>query len=389
MRSTRYPGVYSYEVKGGRRYACTYRDSRGRQSFKRGFASPLAASKAKAALDTRARQGELVVSRITYAEWFARWLAARKPYLEESTYRDYAVNGRLRLVPRFGEVRLNRIDAPSVAAWIADLVEEGKLGAKTINNAVGILSVSLNAAVREGLIPYNPAAHVQRLPPEHREMDYLRRDEIPRYLRAASPIYRPLATLLLATGARVSEALALNWGDVEWDLGLIRIYRSAKGEGVGSTKADNFRRVAVGDHLLSVLRDLRATQSEQAEADLMFERVFRFKIDRPGARGLWGDDWRPMHRNTVSSEWHPATLKEAGLRSMPLHSLRHTAAAFWLAQGQDLVYVQRQLGHRDYQTTVKTYAHLETTYLRDSAAQLDFAMFGRQPSSELESLEGA
>jgi hypothetical protein len=37
-------------------------------------------------------------------EWFARWLAARKPYLEESSYRDYAVNGRLRLVPRFGEI---------------------------------------------------------------------------------------------------------------------------------------------------------------------------------------------------------------------------------------------------------------------------------------------
>src|SRR4051794_33421323 len=382
MKSTRYPGVYSYEVRGGTRYACTYRDARGRQSFKRGFTSPLAASKAKAGLDVRARAGELVVTRMTYGEWFERWLAARKPYLEANSYRDYEVNGRLRLVPRFGAMRLSRVDAPAVAAWIADLVAEGKLGAKTINNAVGILSVSLNAAVREGLIPYNPAAGVQRLPSEHREMDYLRRDEIPRYLRAASPIYRPLATLLLATGARISEALALNWGDVEWDLGLIRIYRSAKMQGsVGSTKADNLRRVAVGEHLLSVLRDLRATQSEQAEADLMFEPVFRFRIERPAARGLWGDDWRRMHRKTVSTEWHPATLNEAGLRSMPLHSLRHTAAAFWLAEGKDLVYVQRQLGHRDYQTTVKTYAHLETTYLRDSAAALDAAMFGLSPAA--------
>lgn len=65
--------------------------------------------------------------------------------------------------------------------------------------------MSLNAAVREGLIPYNPATGVQRLPSEHREMDSLRRDEIPRCLRGTSPIYRPLATLLFASGARISR----------------------------------------------------------------------------------------------------------------------------------------------------------------------------------------
>jgi integrase len=44
---------------------------------------------------------------------------------------------------------------------------------------------------------------------------------------------------------------------------------------------------------------------------------------------------------------------------MPLHSLRHTAAAAWLAAGNPLLYVQHQLGHRDLATTSQYYGHLE------------------------------
>jgi hypothetical protein len=57
MESTRYPGVYDHETKAATRDACTYRGAGGRRSFKRGFASLLAASKAKGALDVRARKG--------------------------------------------------------------------------------------------------------------------------------------------------------------------------------------------------------------------------------------------------------------------------------------------------------------------------------------------
>jgi integrase len=44
---------------------------------------------------------------------------------------------------------------------------------------------------------------------------------------------------------------------------------------------------------------------------------------------------------------------------MPLHSLRHTAAAVWLAAGNSLLYVQQQFGHRDLTTTSQYYGHLE------------------------------
>ena len=97
---------------------------------------------------------------------------------------------------------------------MTDTLEAGELSAKTINNARAALSGALGNAARQGLLPHNPCRYVAALPVDHHELDYLRLDEIDRYLGASPAHYRPLAQLLIGTGARISEALALTWPDV-------------------------------------------------------------------------------------------------------------------------------------------------------------------------------
>ncbi len=65
---------------------------------------------------------------------------------------------------------------------------------------------------------------------------------------------------------------------------------------------------------------------------------------------------RPKH---VSRDWHKDALQDAALRDMPLHALRRTSAAAWLAAGNSLMYVQRQLGNLDIGTTERYYGHRE------------------------------
>ena len=99
----------------------------------------------------------------------------------------------------------------------------GRWSSKTINNARTQLSVTLNHAVRRGLIPRNPCADVRALPVERAELDYLRLDEIGRYLDACAPYYELLARTLIGTGSRVSEALALQFRHVDLAAGLVTI----------------------------------------------------------------------------------------------------------------------------------------------------------------------
>ena len=56
------------------------------------------------------------------------------------------------------------------------------------------------------------------------------------------------------------------------------------------------------------------------------------------SKGRWAsaDAYQPMDRTTVSREWHKQALTDAAIRDMPLHALRHTAAAAWLAAGNSL-----------------------------------------------------
>jgi integrase len=83
-----------------------------------------------------------------------------------------------------------------------------------------------------------------------------------------------------------------------------------------------------------------------------------------------------MDRSTESRSAHKRALRDASLRDMPLHSLRHTAAAAWLTTGKPLMYVQRQLGHASITTTERCYGHLEATFLRGAAAETEVAIWG-------------
>jgi integrase len=121
-------------------------------------------------------------------------------------------------VPAFGARPLGELSVDDIREFVAELagdVDTGELSAKTVNNVLGYLVVCLNSAVDDGVLAVNPALRVQRLPATHIEREYLHLDEIPRYLDACSETYRPLAELLIGTGLRISEALALRVGDLE------------------------------------------------------------------------------------------------------------------------------------------------------------------------------
>jgi integrase len=377
MRRTDYPGVYAYETRAGTRFAASFRDSTGRQSFRRGFTSPREANRARAELLTRASAGRLRVSREKFSDFFAGWLATRRPYLEPGTQSDYEIHGRKRLLPAFGARRLTALDAPLIEEWLSAAGERGDCSPKTLNNSLAVLVACLNDAVRKGLLPGNPASTVRRLPLSHREMDYLRLQEIPEYLDAANGIYRPLAEVLIGAGVRISEALALKWADVDLEAAALRVYRSAKRTGEGSTKGNRFRAVQIAPRVVTRLGDLRAQQGELSMDDTLARYVFVMpRRRRKTERGRWEHpEVAVMSRGTVSGDWHKQTLRDAGLRDMPLHALRHSAAAAWLSTGRSLVFVQRQLGHSSITTTERVYGHLEQRFLSNEAAATEAAIW--------------
>jgi integrase len=379
---SRTAGVYPYETAGGTRWRYVIRRSDGSMTSRRGFSSAKAARDARRRLVERQERGEIRHTRETFAAYWERWLVGRRAYLEPGTWEAYERDGRLRLLPVLGGVPLGRLGLLEVREAMDRLIEgmeAEEVGPKTVNNTLGTLVVCLNAALADGLIPSNPALRVRRLPPAHIEREYLRLHEIPIYLDSCSAIYRPLAEVLIGAGLRISEALPLRTGDLELgdSGGAIVVYRSTKRDSVGSTKSDRFRAVEIGPGLAKVLRDHVARSGELTRADSRDELLFPMPVRvAKSDRGRWDGrgDGEPMDRNTVSRSWHKQALTDAGLRDMPLHSLRHSAAAAWLAAGNSLMYVQRQLGHADIATTEHYYGHLERHVLAAGAIATEEAI---------------
>jgi len=83
----------------------------------------------------------------------------------------------------------------------------------------------------------------------------------------------------------------------------------------------------------------------------------------------------PMnHNNMVNRHFRPA-LREAKLEIIRFHDLRHTYASLLIEQGENIKYIQNQLGHSNPTVTLNVYAHLMKPVNQAAAQRLENAVF--------------
>lgn len=103
---------------------------------------------------------------------------------------------------------------------------------------------------------------------------------------------------------------------------------------------------------------LRQHRSDAARDDELAKLVFRSPTGRM------------LDRHNVRRRGHDSALRRAGLSpEVRLHDLRHTAATLWLAAGESIYFVRQQLGHKDIQTTIDLYGHLDQAAHCEAAAR--------------------
>ena len=204
-------------------------------------------------------------------------------------------------------------------------------------------------AVRRRLIPDNPIRRLERRERPsvvRREMRILRSEEIDALLRAATPAYRPLLATAIFTGARQSELLGLQWADIDFDGGVVHIRRQLDRSGsyTQPKTPKALRGVVLMPSLAALLREHRIRSSHGGATDPVFAT----------ATG------RPMYYRNVTRRGLAAAITKAGLARegeprLRFHDLRHTYASLLIAQGLNVVFISRQLGHASPSMTLDVY----------------------------------
>jgi len=282
----------------------------------------------------------------------------------------YAGLARTHLVPPpFGATRLDRLRPSDVEALLLAKRRAGR-AASTVRSVHQVLRVALDAAVRDGLLARNPAAAVSRPVDQRREAVFLSPAEAGTLLRALDgDRLRPLFLLLLGTGLRRGEALALRWPDVDLDGATVRVRGTLSRVGgalvVTEPKTAARRSVPLPGRVVEELRAHRRAQVEErlAAGTLWRDTGHVFAT-------CWGTPVEP--RNALRSLQRAA--ERAGLPGVGVHTLRHKAASTLLTAGAGMKTVQELLGHASFAITADVYGHVAPETRREAADRLAAAL---------------
>ena len=345
----------------------------------------------------------------TLDEYATTFLARIEKRRKFTTWEDYEISFRLRILPALGPRRLGDITRADVKAFAHDL-QKAEKSARNIQKTLATLSSLFGEAIEDEHITVNPARGLKKLfPAESKTIDPLTREEVAHLLATAQAhaitrhgktvhpfrAHYPFLLLLARTGLRLGEALALKWGDIDFNGGFLTVDRawvkgkivSPKGSRPGRRAT---RRVDLSSQLRVVLREVWADRFERVVA-IDAEAQAALDAERAGALDAWvfSEGPTPVDPDNLRKRVFGPLLLAAELRQITIHDLRHGYASLLLQDGVELLYVSQQLGHHKPGFTLEKYGHLIPRDRRGDIDRLDDPQADASPAQVSPESEGA
>ncbi len=304
------------------------------------------------------------------------WLVCKKPNVRHSSWKMYEMLLR-RHLSEFNDLKINRVTVTKVESFISNK-QADKMNLSTLRRIITTFNQVMKYAVRHRYIGYNPVRDAERPRDQGGEekphIRILAPEEINVFLDAESDLkYKTLLRLAIFSGARQGEILGLKWIDVDWYNNLIHIQRTYNhGKWYRPKSKTSNRKIDLGPTMMSELKKWMLA-CPPSDLDLIFPNETGNPLDQS---------------NMLKSCFYPC-LKKAGIERIRFHDLRHTYASLLIEQGENIKYIQSQLGHSSPTVTLDVYAHLMKPTNQESACKLENTVFETSGSKMVAAKEKA
>jgi integrase len=311
-------------------------------------------------------------ARVTVAAFVDDWIEKALPASgrRATTQANYATIAKTHLAPPpFGALTLDKLRPSDVEALLTAKRDAG-LSDSTVRLIYTVCRAVLDVAVRDGIVRRNVAAAVKRPNIKRTDARYLNADEVWKLLDAAKgDRLEALITLMLGTGLRRGEALALHWQDVDLNAGVVRVRwtlaRVDRTLVFDEPKTERSRRfVSLPSPVVEALRRHRVALAEERLAAQVWkpwadhdDLVFPTQIGTP-----------TDPRNALRA--FAGIAERAKLTGLTLHTLRHSTASALIASGAHIKVIQEMLGHSSYGITADINSHVNMEQQREAAERL-------------------
>ena len=330
-----------------------YTDWQGkrRKSTKRGFATKREAEEwLRNFLITQKADFDM-----KFENFWKMYYADMETRLREHTMRTKKYIVELKILPYFGNKRVNDITAADIRQWQNELIKIGYSPTylKTINNQ---LSAIFNYAVRYYDLKSNPCAKAGSMgKSKAEEMDFWTGEEFRRFIDSVMNkrlSYMAFMTLYW-TGMRLGELLALNPKDVDLEKRTISITKSyqrlGKKDVITPPKTPKSKRViTIPEFLAADIKDYMDSLYDLQENDRLFP-ITKYYLEHEMQRGI----------------------KESGVKRIRVHDLRRSHASLLVELGFQPLAIAERLGHEKIETTLNTYSHLYPNKQAELADRLE------------------
>lgn len=313
-----------------------------------------------------------------FEELALSWFESYKLTVKENSIRVAENFLNVYLLPSIGSYKLDRINTvllqgiinkwarnANTATIINERREKGKC--KDYKLLLNFITRILDYGIQLGAIDSNPAKQV--IPPKlkartSQKIKYFDNGELKKFLKyldnlettAENQRIATLYKLLLATGLRVGEALALNWSDIDFKDNYINVSKTIvqKSRSIQNTPKtkESARVIFLDDSIVHILKEWKRTQ-QKGVISFHDELVFSYnKISRTYA----------CEREKLIQHFKKASVPNIGF-----HGFRHTHASLLMNNDVNPKEIQHRLGHSDYGVTMNTYSHLAKHKEKDTA----------------------
>lgn len=299
---------------------------------------------------------EVNPSSLLLSDLSARYFAAQKHEVRESTYAKNLGVFRTHVEPYLGAVRIDKLTVDILENWKASINEKG-LSFSMKKNIYSVLRAMLNYAVRIDLLPKNPLHRVGNFKDAYEKkeaLQYYTAEQFQKFIAEAyadaqetgDMRYFTFFSTLFYTGARKGEANALSWSDLDGDILHIgkNVVQKLKGEDriTPPKNKSSDRTLQVPAPLMEVFELQKAWQKKN-------DIYSRHAKICGGTQSL---------RDTTIEKKNQQYAEKAGLPKIRIHDFRHSHASLLANEGINIQEIARRLGHSKIEMTWNTYSHL-------------------------------
>lgn len=339
--------------------------------------------KFKILFEQECKEGLVSLDKKTFAEYAAYVLSLKERDQKHSTvdrYRELLV----RINEEIGHLKLSDVNCEHLNRFYIKLAQDGQnkktgkgLSPKTIMEHHRLIHNIYTQAIKEGVVRFNPAEaatppSVKKTEAEFFELESV--DQIRACLKNEPLKWQCITLLMIASGARRGEIMALKWSAVDFKKNEIKIcanllYSKSRGIYEDTPKTGESRYVGIDQSVMQLLSGYRKEQAllRLKKGDGWVSTGYCFTKE----------DGEPMHPDSIT-DWLNKFSKKYDLPHINPHKFRHTQASILYAAGVDPITISKRLGHKQVSTTQNIYAHLVAKADAEASAAVADILFKKK-----------